>query len=283
MKKNLNQRFKKSDYLKMDFLKLKIQILAFVILTSCSWKGENRHIRSFLLKPLSLFVDSSACDKAYKTTSQAKSLSKSEMENIMKQAENCLEENEITKALFVFERLLKESKRQNAGTMEIKKWEEKLAGLFFYKIKNYEKALKYYTELLKKPLSLEERFSVQYHIAESFFHLKKYSQALRELEKCSFKEMSLKQEQTANFLKGRIFIAKEQFEQALLFFEEQIEKFPKQESFFREYLALIYELKKDFVSAAKELEKIDPQSVFIKQKIKRLSERQSKQPGAVRP
>ena len=80
-----------------------------------------------------------------------------------------------------------------------------MADLFFYKLKNYEKALKHYVKLLIRPLNPGEKFYIQYHIAESYFHLKKYSQALMEIEKCFFKGISLSEEKTGQPLKRPSF------------------------------------------------------------------------------
>lgn len=61
---------------------------------------------------------------------------------------------------------------------------------------------------------------------------------------------------------------------ALDFLERQIELFPEEEAFFREYKALIYESKSQLSQAIDELKKIKPQTGFIKHKIFQLSERE---------
>ena len=236
-------------------------------------------MKNLLFPSLSFFKNAGDCEKAYKKISKKASFSKKEKEKFAEQLKHCLKENKIKKAVFIFERLLKESQRQINSVNEIKKWKKKLAELSFYKLKDYEKALKHYTHLLAGPLEPGEKFLIQYHIAESFFYLRKYSQALRELEKCFFDGISMEQRKQALILKGRVFIAQRQFEPALLLFEEQIKKFPKEEAFFREYLAFIYESKKEFSSAIKELEKIDSPNLFIQKKINRLADRQNNQPG----
>ncbi len=255
----------------MSFFKLRNLVLSFVFLSSCS---SNFNLKK--LDPFEFFDKSLSCNKVYKKLSQKK-LIKYERIKLGQQADQCVQTGQIKTAFLIFEKLLEESEKQSASLREIKKWQKKLADLAFYKLQNYEKALKYYTSLLKKPLGPGEKFSIQYHIAESFFYLEKYSQTLRELKKCFFNGISKEQEKTASLLKGRVFMAQKKFNQALLFFEGQIKKFPEEENFFREYLALVYELKKDFVSAVEELKKIRPSSPFIEDKIQSLSERQNRQ------
>ena len=72
---------------------------------------------------------------------------------------------------------------------------------------------------------------------------------------------------------------KKSFDQALLFFEKQIKRFPEEEDFFREYKAFVYEAEKKFFFAIEELEKIKSVKPFVQQKIQKLRERQSQQPG----
>lgn len=252
--------------------------LAFLIFTACSWNLRFENVQKKLLESLPLFNSSLDCSRVYKKISK-KDFLEWKKEKVIEWADKCLEKQQGKAAFLIFELLLRESKKRKDSVLEIKKWEKKLAEISFYTFKDYERALKHYTNLLEKPLNQEEKFSVQYHIAESFFYLKKYSQSLKETEKCFFDGISLDQEKAASFLKARIFMAKKNFKQALLFFEKQIKKFPEEEAFFREYLALIYELKKDFFSAINELEKIQPSNPFIRQKIKRLNDRQKEQPG----
>ena len=258
---------------------MKIQVLIFLFLNNCFWNGTIWTAKKKILKPLYFFMDSLDCETAYKRIFKGGELSIKGKEKLAKQADNCLKEGKDKQAVFLLERLLKESKRQENRVIEIKQWENKLADLFFHKLKDHEKALKYYTSLLTRPLEPGERFFIQKHISESFFHLKKHNQALREVEKCFFDGISIQQEKEAVFLKARILIEKKDFEQAISFFEKQIEKFPEEEAFFREYLAFTYEAKKDLLSAIKELEKIEPSSLFRKKKIQRLRERQNNQPG----
>ena len=223
------------------------------------------------------FVTEPDCSNVYgKVFEKGKKLKR---KALFEGADNCLQKEKFSEAVFLFEKLLLNLKRNQDSIVEIKKVEKKLAEISFYKTENYEKAIKYYVDLLKKPIKLEEKFFFQKQISESFLYLKKYEQALKEVNKCFYKEISLKEKKEAVLLKSRILIEKKAFEQALSFFEKQMDKFPEEEAFFREYRAFIYETKKEFLSAIEELEKIEPTNLFIKKKIQKLRERQSNQPG----
>ena len=215
----------------------------------------------------------SSCERAF---NQARKKN-FKLKGYEKALNQCWSENKTEKAFFIMERLLKLAKKK-ALVDEIKKWEKALAE-GAYKNKNYEKALKHYTELLNQPLGETQRFSSQYHIAKSYFYLGKHSQALREVEKGFFKKITKEQRKKALILKGRIFIANKQLGLAQGFFNKQIQNFPEDEALFREYLAFIHESNNDFLSALEELKKIQPSSPLIRQKILRLTERWRKQTG----
>lgn len=239
------------------------------LLTNCHWWKALQH-----KKPLS-------CHELYKQIA-GKALSQKQRDRIKKQGIKCLEtKKDINFKVLILESVLQAAQRQNASVTEMKYWEKMLAELSFSSLKNYEKSLKYYTRLLRRPLGLGEKFFIQYRIAESFFHLQNYSQALREIEKCFFTGVSRKQEKQAGLLKARTLIAHKQNEKALLFLETQIEKFKEEEKFLREYRALIYEQQKDFASAIKELEKIHPSTPFIEQKIQNLAHKENQTRGGV--
>ncbi len=245
-----------------------------MLLAACSFSGGGRPEKGFL-KLFSFFKSPLRCETAFPPEKFAPKANQ-----IIQQAELCLKEKKQRRAGLLLEAGLKALKRRDSSVLEIKRLERR-AGDVFYKLKSYEKALKRYTGLISDPFPLQpgEKFFIQYRIAESYFHLKKYSQALREAEKCFLSGASLSDEKQASLLKGRIFIAQRRFEPAILFFKRQIEKFPEEEAFFREYLAFIYEAKKDFLSAAQELEKIKPPRAFLSKKIDRLLKRQNNQPG----
>ena len=232
----------------------------------------NQNLKNFFkIKPL--------CEVKDVNFFKIKNLSQRERQKLIQKTEICLKQQKPKQAVLLLEQLLKIAQRQKLSLKEKKQVAKKLAEISFYKLKDYEKALKYYTFLLNGPQEPGENFLFQYHLAKSFFYLEKYPQSLREIEKCFFKGLSIEERKQALILKARVFMVQKQFEQALLLFKKQIIKFPKEEAFFREYLAFIYESKKDFLSAVKELEKIDKPSRFITNKIKRLMERQSNQPG----
>ncbi len=221
----------------------------------------------------------SGCERAYKLAHQPQLHYRKKARltsRLTRGAEACIKKEKTKKAIFILEKLLKIERNPSPSS---KKWQRQLADLSFYKIKDYEKALKHYTDLSRQVLGTEERFFVQYHIAESFFYLKKYSQALREADKCFFDGISQEKRKQALNLKGRSLMAEGRFDLAKELFERQIEQFPEESAFLREYLAFIYESQKDFSSAIKELEKIHPSNPFIRGKINRLMERRSHQPG----
>lgn len=257
----------------------KIQIFVFIFLSGCFPEGAG--LKERLQQSLVFFSKASACKKAYKKISNKKNLSKKDRLFFSIQAELCIQRGENHKAEFILERLLRAETATDNSIKEIKTYEKKLADLSFVQNKNYERALKYYNRILTRPLNPGEKFFIQYRIAESFFYLKKHSQALIEIEKCFFRGISMKERKQALTLKARILMIQQQFDLALLLFEKQIELFPKEELFFREYRAFIYEYKKDLLLAIAELEKIKPSNVFIERKKARLRERQKNQPGVL--
>ena len=211
--------------------------------------------------------------------SSLKNFSKTKRESLLKKAELCFKEAQAEKAVFILERTLKRDKIMGRRPEEIKNLTKQLAERSFYLLKNYEKALKHYSALLKFPLPPSENFSARHHIAKSYFYLKKHSQALIEIEPIFVEALSMEERKKALILKGEIFMAQNHFDKALQLFQDQIENYPDQRDFFRENRAFIYESQKNFSLAVQELEKIEKPSLFISRKIERLKERQSNQPG----
>lgn len=264
----MNKMMERIDFYKKPKLLKEAFLFAFILpCLSCS-----NSFPSLLKQIQNKFKASSrwSCEK--EDLFLLKSLSEEELEKAL---ETCLKQKSPRLALFILERQIEKSR----DIKKTKEGELKSAELAFYQLKDYEKALKYFHRLLKKPLKPGEKFFIQYHIAESYFYLQKYSQAQREIGKSFSKGLSLSDRKKAWALKARIFMAGKDFEPAIELFQSQIKKFPEEESFFREYLALIYESKNDFFSAIEELEKIKSQNSFIRQKIQRLRERQNNQPG----
>ena len=245
----------------MIFSKTSLFILFFVLL-SCSSD-----------KLLFFFKRKSACEK------KEKNLYKKPRQAFLKKAELCFKEKKIKRAVFILEQLLKRDKITKTKQEEVKSLTKLLAEKSFYQLKDNEKALKHYKALLKFSLNPSEKASVQKHISKNFYHLKKYSQALIEVEKVFLEKISMEERKQALFLKAEIFIAQNQFDKARDLFLKQIEDYPEQKDFFREYLAFIYESQKNFSLAIQELEKIEKPSAFILSQIERLKERQSNQPG----
>ena len=223
------------------------------------------------------------CQKAKqeKNLSQARlEISSKKSRELFKKSLNCLSQKaEPELALLILETLLKKA-LQAEDYLLAKEIEIKLAPYFFYVSKDYNKALKYYSQLLKRSLGPGESFDFQYHIADSFFQLKKADQALLELEKTFFKGLSLEQEKKAFFLKLSILIFQKNFATAEILLQQRLEEARfKDQDLLREQLALVYESQKAFLKAIEELKKIKTTSPFVEQKIKRLKERQINQPG----
>ena len=193
----------------------------------------------------------------------------------------CLKENRPKLSLKLYEFLLKSAEKESLA-LEILFFEESLAELSFSVLKNYEKALKYYVSLLGKALPLDKEAFVRLRVAESFFLLNKPSQALREIGALQKLALSAKQKRQVLFLKARVFSIVEdeaRGKEALVFLKKMIEKYPQQADYFREYLAMIHESNKNFLSAIEELEKMKSSHSWARDKIRRLKERQQSQPG----
>jgi len=159
------------------------------------------------------------------------------------------------------------------------KWlEKKTAELAYYKWADFEKALKYYTRLLERPLEPGEHFLFQYQIARSFLKLKKNSQALIEAEKCFFKGISKLEKRKAILLKLEVLISLKDFSLAEKLIKSALKDLPEDQDFLRESLAIIYESENRLSLAVEELKQIQNPSSFIEIKIKRLEQRLKNQP-----
>lgn len=173
--------------------------------------------------------------------------------------------------------LLKNYSRQGL-VLKLKRLEKKTAELAYYKWGDFEKALKYYTRLLERPLEPGERFLFQYQIARSFLKLEKNSQALIEAEKSFFKGISNQEKKKALLLKLEILISQKNFSPAEKLIKESLKDLPEDQDFLRESLAVIYESENRLSLAVEELKQIQKPSSFIEVKIKRLEERLENQP-----
>ena len=169
---------------------------------------------------------------------------------------------------FLLHALLKRQEKEK-NFLAALKITRKLAWISFYDLKNYELALQYYTRLLTKyRLNPAEQFLFKLRTAESFFYLGKFKQA--ELEIQGLKPVNMSQEKKLLFLHSRIVLALQDLDRALELFYLQIKKYPQEESFFKEYISLVYEMKRDFISAAKALQDSDSSHPFIKRRIQSL-------------
>lgn len=192
----------------------------------------------------------------------------------LRAAESCESQKAYPSALVFYEALLSEIKGEEA--FRIKK---KIAEILFYQIKNYEKALKYYDALLQRAKGRREQFNLGYQISECFYHLGKYSQALLEVNKILKFRDTLKNREKAVLLKSSLLVVLKDYKTAIPFFRKQIKKYPEKETFFREYLALVFENQAKILLALKELEQIKPSTPFLEKKIKDLRGRLNNQPG----
>ena len=209
------------------------------------------------------------------------SLSLSTKQRLQTLAGRCLKEGKAQTALRLYIFLLKESKKEQDRD-KILFFEEAIADLSFSRLKNYEKALKFYVRLLGRDLPLKKKISIRMRIAESFFMLNRPSQTLRELKKIEGLPLSPHTERQKLFLKARALARMEDDkDKAVSFFQKLMKKYPEQADFFREYLAILHEGQKDFAPAIEELEKIKAPSgkSWTQEKIRRLRERQKNQPG----
>ena len=157
------------------------------------------------------------------------------------------------------------------------------ARMAFYRLKNYEKAIRHYKELIKQGRGEPARqrdFSAQYHISESFFRLKKFRQALLEIKKIPLNRLSDEEARRAMLLRARALAAQKNLKEALPLFQRLIARFPAKSGFFRQYLSMAFEGEGNLPAAIQELEKIRPPTPFIRKKIRRLRRRLENQPGA---
>jgi len=228
---------------------------------------------------LSFFIQKEDCTGLYKKHSQQlskakKTFSLKQEEKLLQKLDTCSTEKQVW---LLIDLLLKNSLRQGL-VLKQKEIEERAADLAYYQWKNYQKAIQYYTELLKKPLKKGELFLFQYQMASSYFKLAKTQQALIELEKTFFEGISRKERRKAFQLKLQIFILQKNFSSSIELTESLLIEFPEDKDSLRETLAALYEYQKEFSKAIEELKKIEKQQVFTEQKIKRLEERQSNQP-----
>lgn len=219
------------------------------------------------------------CSSLYKKYS--KKLFKSQFELSLKREKALIQELDscsIEKELWFLVELISEKYSKENLILKQKEIEKKSAKLAYYKWKNYEKAIKYYSKLLKKPLDPGELFLFQYQIAGSYFKLEKSSQSLIELEKSFFAGMTKQERRKALFFKLQIFLFQKDFSSSESLIKKLLKEFPEDQDFLRETLAVLYESQNKLSPAIEELKEIKKENPFIKSKIKRLEERLENQP-----
>ena len=223
------------------------------------------------------------CAPSFKRFSRLTELKEKHRSFALRAGRFCSAKDPETAVLF-YERWLREQallfKGAPSAQKKIQAVEKTLAGLFFYKLKNYEKAVFYYDRLLReKGLSEGDRLQSRFNLAESFFRLEKPSQSLLETEKIlKQNNLSPKNRQKALDLKGSLLMALKDYEKAKVFFENQIKRFPERTAVFRQYLTLIFETQGKYDQAIEELEK-SPSSAPRK-KIESLKRQKAARPKA---
>ena len=193
---------------------------------------------------------------------------------LIQNLDSCSIEKELW---FLVDLISKKYSKENL-ILKQKEIEKKSAKLAYYKWKNYEKAIKYYSRLLKRPLDPGELFLFQHQIASSYFKLEKSSQSLIELEKSFFAGMTKQERRKAFFFKLQIFLFQKDFSSSENLIKKLLKEFPKDQDFLRETLAVLYESQNKLSLAIEELKEINKETLFIKSKIKRLEERLENQP-----
>ncbi len=164
---------------------------------------------------------------------------------------------------------------------------EKLAGLYFENLEDYEKAVELYSFLRNQEVSSEKKQNYSFRIARSYFELRKWDMSLKEVDALTAQEeikntkKSFRFKINKIFLKARILLMQEKYSAAEEVFRSiqrtAPDYFEKNKLFF--YLSFIYESRKEFHQAIVELESFQSTSDFLADKIKRLKTRQNNQPG----
>ena len=263
-----------------QFIKKIFLLMVFVLsLEALSTEARGSKLKPFLFGFFSSFFKKD-CPSLYKKYSKKLLLSSAvlsprEGEQIIKVLETCSKEEELWP--FVDLLLRKEDSLQKLPFRQ-KELEKRVAKIAFYKWKNYEKAIKYYSQLLKRTLEPGEKFLFQYQIASSYLKLEKSSQALIENKKSLFKGITKEERKKALLLQLEIFIVQREFLLAENLIKKLLKNFKKDQVFLRETLATLYESQDKLLLAIEELKKIQDENDFIKIKIKQLEERLENQP-----
>lgn len=240
-------------------MKQVLTILSFLCLASCFfYPNDFKRSQSFLKK--------GNCKKSYKYFSLVE-WSENKKKFLIQAARICSKKDTKIGALFYQELLL------HTKNVEKKMQIQKKLIAVFLKSKNYRNALVYYQKLLSQAKTDKEKADIKYKMGQVFFALNKYDQVLIEINEVLDYSISLENKKSALLLKGRTLVAKGEHEKSIEFFRDQIKSLPQFANSFFEYIAFIFEEKGQLRLAIKELEKIHPQTVFIRNKIQKLSER----------
>ena len=222
------------------------------------------------------FLKKGLCQESAIAFSNLPKIGAREKAFVQKAARSCQNRGAWSASLFFYEVLLKEEPDPQAAR-EIQKTAAHTA---FYKLKNYETALRHYEALFKTARSLTEKFDIGYQKAKCFSRLGKNSQALWEVEQIlTFFGVSKKQALKAVLLKASLLTSLEQYDKAVPFLKKGILEYPEKKDFFHRYLAFIFEKRGNILLSLKELEKMRPGGAFLRKKIQFLKNRMENRPG----
>ena len=259
-------RFKKgraSNRVKITFL-----FLVTLSLTSCfSRMGDIYKYKKSLKK--------GKCEEAYHHLSRIqKKLSSSDRVFLKKHISKCQKSLPQTRALF-YERLfldLDETSLEKTQTLEI------LARLYFYEIRDYQRAITYYRDLLNRNPEREKKLHYMFQLSRAFFNIGNYTQALLEIEEAINTKPKRELLRSLFIFKGVVLKMKGDLKLAEKLFRTGLLKFPEYKNGFHRQLALVYEEKREFKKAIRELEKVKPKNLYIKDKLKMYYQRLESQP-----
>ena len=201
---------------------------------------------------------------------------KEDLEFALKAAQICENESILESAWFY--KYLSEREKIKEKRYFFK---EKLAEIYFEKLKDYEEAFSLWFFLREQTPQIDKKLLYSYKIANCFFEMQKWKESLLEINKYLKISTDSSFHKNFLFLKGRVLLMQKQFEQSAQIFRHIQIQYPQ---FFQDqdiywYLSFIYESQKDFQQAIRELKKFQYSSEFLKNKIDRLKKRDKNLPA----
>ncbi|MBX3020487.1 MAG: tetratricopeptide repeat protein [Bdellovibrionales bacterium] len=169
--------------------------------------------------------------------------------------------------------------------LERKSAQRYVAQIYFENIQDYERAVIEYEKLLKLIESPSEAFRYRLNLAKAHLQLNNLDQAANELDVILSQKLDEDEIFEAKILKGNILVSAHKLPEAAVVWQEILKEFPERSK--KENVALnlvvCYEEMKDFEKAIEALEQMRadyPNPQFLNDRISRLRERKSNQPGA---